>query len=123
MGLVEIHGNLANTALLYTIAMALWGLWRYFRQQGVDGNYWGALAIAEVLYVVQGALGAFIFFSGAGNLAGRYIHILYGVVSVLVVPGVFMYTRGDATRRVMLVYSVGFLFLVGIILRSMATAG
>jgi len=123
MGLVEIHGNLANTALLYTIAMALWGLWRYFRRQGVDGIYWGALAIAEVLYVVQGALGAFIFFSGAGNLTGRYIHILYGVVSVLVAPGIFMYTRGEATRRVMLVYSVGFLFLVGIILRSMATAG
>ena len=120
--LVEIHGGLANTALYYTIAMAVWGLYRYFRRQGVDGNYWAALVIAEGLYLVQGALGAILFFSGIGHLAGPFMHILYGVVAVLVVPALFMYTRGDETRRVMLVYGVGFLFMVGILLRSMATS-
>ena len=120
--LTEIHGSLADTALYYTIAMAAWGLWRFFRRQGVDGSYWAALAIAEILYLVQGALGAFLFFSGIGQLEGGFMHILYGVVAVLVVPALFMYTRGDETRRVSLVYGVGFLFMIGILLRSMATS-
>jgi hypothetical protein len=120
--LVQIHGGLANTALYYTIAMAVWGLWRYFRRQGVDSSYWAAIVIAEILYLVQGALGAFLFFSGVGQLEGGFMHILYGVVAVLVVPALFMYTRGDETRRVMLVYGVGFLFNFLIVLRSMATS-
>lgn len=120
--LIGIHAGLANTALYYTIAMAVWGLWRFFRRQGVDSSYWAAIVIAEVLYLAQGALGAFLFFSGIGQLNGSYMHILYGVVAVLVVPALFMYTRGDETRRVMLVYGVGFIFNFLILLRSMATS-
>jgi hypothetical protein len=121
--LIEIHGGLANTALYYTLVMAAWGLWRFFRRQGVDSSYWAALVIAEILYLVQGALGAFLFFSGTGHLGNPFMHILYGVVAALTAPALFMFTRGDETRRVMLVYGVGFLFLTGILLRSMATSG
>jgi hypothetical protein len=123
MTLVDIHGRLANTALFYTIILAIWGLWRFFRRQGVAGNYWGALVIAEVLYAVQAGLGAFLFFSGTGNLVGRYIHILYGVVSLIVIPAIFFFTHGNEHRRAMLIYGVGLLFLMGIILRAIATAG
>ena len=121
MSIAEVHGNLGNTALFFTIAMAVWGLWRYFRRQGPDSNYWGALVIAEVLYLVQAGLGLFAFLSGAGELARPYIHILYGIVAVLVVPGVFIYSHGDDQRRTSLYYAIAFLFLVGIILRSKAT--
>lgn len=121
MSLIQIHGNLANTALYYTFAIAVWGLFRFFRKQSVDSSYWGGLVIAEVLYLAQGALGAFLFFSGRGVLTNSFMHILYGVVAALTPPALFMWTRGDETRRVTLVYGVGFLFLVGILLRSMAT--
>jgi len=47
MSLVEIHSRLGNTALFYSIALALWGLWRYYRRQGVESSYWGALVIAN----------------------------------------------------------------------------
>lgn len=125
MSLVEIHGRLANTALFFTLALALWGLFRYFRKQGLDSSYWGALIIGEVVYLVQGALGAYLFFSGVGNLTGRYIHILYGVTSLLVIPAVFAFTRGEGEgeRRVQLVYALALLFLVGIMLRAQMTAG
>jgi len=123
MTLVDIHGSLGNTALFYTIIMALWAFWRFFRRQGLDSNYWGAVVIAESLYLIQGAFGAFLFFSGIGVLSGRTIHILYGVVSALVIPAIFFFTRGEEQRRPMLVYGAGFLFLVGVILRGMATAG
>ena len=77
MSLIEIHSRLGNTALFYTIVMAAWGLWRYIRKQNVDSSYWGALVIAEVLYLAQGGLGAYLFLSGIGVLQ-RSIHILYG---------------------------------------------
>lgn len=123
MSLIEIHSRLANTALAYTVIMALWGLWRYFRRQGVGSNYWGALVIAEILYLVQASLGAYLFIGGAGVLTRGYIHILYGVVSVLVVPGVFFFTRGDESRRVALIYAVALLFNMGIVLRAISTGG
>ncbi|MFM8322009.1 MAG: hypothetical protein ACKOC5_13935 [Chloroflexota bacterium] len=123
MTLIEVHGRLANTALIYTVIMAAWGLWRFFRKQGIDGSYWGALAIAEILYLAQAGLGAYLYFSGIGNLVGRGMHILYGVIAVLVAPALFAFTRGDEQRRAMLVYGAGLLFLVGILIRSIATAG
>lgn len=122
MSLVEIHGRLANTALFYVIIMAAWGLFRFFRKEGVDSSYWGALVIAEILLVAQTALGAFLYISGTGRLENAFIHILYGVVSILVIPGLFLYTRGDEQRRSVLLYGVGFLFMIGIVLRAMATA-
>ncbi len=123
MSLIGVHGRLANTALIYAIIMAVWGLWRYFRKQPVDGNYWGALVIAEGICLAQAVLGAYIYFSGRGHLDGRGMHILYGVVAVLVIPALFAFTRGDEKRRAMLVYGVGFLFLIGILLRAMSTVG
>lgn len=122
MSLIEIHSRLGNTALFYTILMAAWGLWRYFRKQNVDGSYFGALVIAEVLFIVQGLLGLTMWISGVGVLGGA-MHILYGVITLLTVPGIYLFTHGENTRQVMLIYSLGFIFLVGIVLRSMATAG
>lgn len=122
MSLIDIHGRLANTALFYIIIMALWGFWRYIRKQNVDSNYFGALVIAEVIFILQGLLGLYLWISGAGQLSGA-MHILYGVVNILVVPGIFLFTHGENTRRELLIYSLGFLFLVGIVLRGMSTGG
>lgn len=121
MSMIEIHSRLGNTVLFYVILMAVWGLWRYFRRQDVDSSYFGALVIAEVIFVIQGLLGLYLWISGVGQL-GSSMHILYGVVNLLVVPVIFLFTHGDNTRRTLLIYSLGFLFLIGIILRSMGTA-
>ena len=123
MTLNEIHGRLANTAILYIAIMTLWGLWRFIRRQGVDSSYRGALAVAEALLLAQGALGAYLFFSGVGHLERGFMHILYGVVGVLVIPSIFLYTREDEQRLSVLVYVALLLFLVGILFRSVATGG
>ncbi|NLG72680.1 MAG: hypothetical protein GX495_11670 [Chloroflexi bacterium] len=120
MTLVDIHARLANTALFYAIIMALWGILRFLRKEGVGGSYWGALVIAEILFLIQAGLGVTLLLSGS-DIGGQGIHILYGVVSVLVLPGIFTFTRGDDVRRAMLVYGVGFLFLVGILIRAIST--
>jgi hypothetical protein len=120
MSLSEIHGRLANTALIYFLILALWGLWRALRKQGLDSSFWGALAIAEILILIQGGLGAILFFGG--DRPGRWVHILYGVVAALVIPGLYAYTKGESDRRVMLIYAITLLISVGVILRAMGTA-
>ena len=122
MSLIAFHGSLGYTAMYYTIILALWGIWRYLRKQGMDSGYWGALVIAEILYILQATLGAFLWISRIGNLTGHAIHILYGLVSMLVLPSVFVYTHGDDRRRASLIYGLFFLFLIGIILRAITTA-
>jgi hypothetical protein len=96
-------------------------LFRFFRKQGVDSSYWGALVIAEALFAVQAAIGAYLYLSGAGVPGRGGMHVLYGVVSLLVIPGIYLYTRGDQERRAMLLYGVFFLFLSGILLRAIDT--
>ena len=103
------------------VLLALWGIWRYFRKQGVDSNYWGALVIGEILILVQGLLGAYLYLIGARP--ERTIHILYGVVAALVIPGVYAYTKGDDQRRVMLIYGSALVISALLILRAITTAG
>lgn len=121
MSPIEIHARLGNTALFYVIILGLWGLWRFFRRQGLDSSYWGALLIAEILIVALGGLGAYIWFSGLRP--ERSVHILYGIISALVIPGVFGYTRGEQERRDVLIYGLSLLILGGLLLRAITTAG
>ena len=121
MSLTTIHGNLANAALIYFAILAIWGLVRFARRQGIGSNYWGALVIAELLILAQGSLGAFLWYSG--HRPARDIHILYGLVSALTIPAVYVYTKGREERGEVLIYGVVTLVTVGLILRAMTTAG
>ena len=121
MSLTIIHGNLANAALIYFAILAIWGIVRFFRRQGISSSYWGALVIAEILILAQGTLGAVLWYS---NLRpARSVHILYGLVSALAIPAVYAYTRGREERAEMLMYGVATLVTVGLILRAIVTAG
>jgi len=121
MSLSQIHGQLANTALFYFVALAVWGLFRFFRRQGISSGYWGALVIAELLVLAQGSLGAYLWYSGLRP--ARDIHILYGAVSALALPAVYAYTRGREQRAEMLLFAVAALVTVGLVLRATTTAG
>jgi hypothetical protein len=120
MSLSEVHARLANTALLFFFAISLWGYWRFFRKKGIDSSYWGALAIGEVLLLVQSGLGFYLWLTDLRP--ERSVHILYGVVSLLVIPGVYAYTRGRNDRPESLVYATLTLITVGLILRAVTTA-
>jgi heme A synthase len=119
MDLSEIHARLANTALLFILLLALWGWWRFFRHQDIHSSYWGALAIGEILILIQAALGATMWI--VGIRPGQPIHILYGVISALALPAAFAITKGRDSRRELVVYAGMLLFLVGLLWRATAT--
>ena len=118
-----IHSRLSNTIWLYFLAVGLWGLWRAYRQQGIDGSYLGALVIGEGLYAAQGLLGGILWSSGMLTAVGRpFMHVLYGTFALVFMPFVyFVWLQSDETNRGQWVMALSALFLFGIALRAITT--
>lgn len=124
MTLVTIHDRLANTAILFVVILALWSFWRFFRKQKMDANFRGALIVAEILMLAQAALGLAVALTGNfANLDRPPMHILYGAVSVLVIPALYLYVKADERFQGMLVYGISLIFLAFIVWRLMVTGG
>ncbi len=125
--IIQIHGWLGNTSGYYAIIMAGWGLWRFFRKQGIDSEYWGALVIEEGLILLHVLMGVFLYFVGPNwdppVLLGQPIHILYGGVSALVLPAIFAVTKGKKERPQLLIYLLVNAILAFIMYRAVRTAG
>lgn len=118
--LTNMHARLVVTILLFFGALALWGFVNYLRGEGVTGGYKGALAIGELLILAEALIGVILFATGARPFRPG-IHILYGIVAAITVPGTFAYTRGRDGRWEQLIYVTVCLFLCGIALRALTT--
>lgn len=113
-----VHDGLAKTLLLYLLAIALWGIALWRTGSGVTPSYRGALVIAEVIAVAQGAAGALLSF---GAPLREPLHVLYGLSIVLTLPLAYTYGRGKPPARQSLIYGLASLFAVGLTIRGMQT--
>jgi heme A synthase len=120
--IVTIHTRLGNTEFYYAAIMTVWAIYRIIRKKGVDSNYWGALVIAEGLVVLQALLGIYLYFFSGMQLADK-LHIVYGVLSLLVLPAAFAFSRGNQERRDMIIYGGTMLLLALVAMRALQTAG
>jgi hypothetical protein len=118
--LAVLHARLLVTILLFFGALAIWGFFSYLRGQSISGSYKGALAIGELLMLAEFVLGVLLLLSGAQPYR-LSIHILYGIVAIIGLPGAFAYTRGRDDRWELLIYVTVCLFLCGIALRALTT--
>jgi len=104
MGIVQIHGSVATAVILFNLVIGVWGFIRFFRKQGMDGNYWGAVWLSPVLGLAQAILGLIMVLMGLG--AGvRLVHYLYGSLVVISAPAAFAFTRGRDDRAAVLIYA------------------
>jgi hypothetical protein len=118
-----LHSTLSNTTWLFFLALGVWGLFRAIRGQGIDGSYLGAAVIGQLLFVVQGVLGAWLWFGGRRALSDPEIHILYGAFGLVFLPFVYLvWLRGDDSNRGMWIMGFATAFLFGIALRSIGTS-
>lgn len=124
MSLSLLHERLAQTSVFFTFVMAAWAFGLGLRHRGIDGNYLGALVIGEALLVGEAILGL-VLLVGAGATPARGIHLLYGVLAVLIWPFLMTITRGEraGARQEAFLYAAGSLFLWGLVLRAVTTAG
>ena len=118
--LLTMHARLLFTILLFFGALSVWGLFNYLRGQGVSGGYRGALVIGELLMLAQFIIGVLLLLNGR-QPPRLSVHILYGVVAIIMLPGTFSYTRGRDARHEQLIYTLVCLFLCGIALRALET--
>jgi hypothetical protein len=106
--------------MFFSLAMGLWSMYSYLRNQPLGPSYWGALVIGEVVAVLQAALGV-IQLADSG-VPARTIHFLYGTLTILIWPVTFGYMRGQqGSRTEPLVYGLVSLFLFGIAVRALTT--
>ncbi len=118
--MTEIHRTIANMGIYYTFLVGVWGLVLFLRRRGPDGNYNGALIIAEILFVIQGVVG--VGLALFGRAPSQEIHFLYGICTLLTLPLAFTLTRGRSDSRTSLIYGLALLFLWGLALRAFDTA-
>ncbi|MFN2223436.1 MAG: hypothetical protein PVH65_04155 [Chloroflexota bacterium] len=118
--LLQLHGVVSNSAVLFFFLLGIWGLFRAIRKQGVDGSYMGALVIGELIFVTQAVIGIILAIGGGVPGRGNF-HYLYGVFALIALPGLFAYLRGDDSNLAQWYYGLAALFLFGIALRAIGT--
>jgi hypothetical protein len=118
--LTVFHARFANTAMLYFAVVSLWGYFRFFRRQGIDPAYWGALVIAEIIVIVEVLIGIYLWANGLAP--ARPVHFLYGALIPIMIPAAYLYTRGRAARAENMIYATATLITVGFIIRAIYTA-
>jgi heme A synthase len=120
MNLSFIHARLANTVLLYFLAMMIWAFWLFFRKRPSDPNFRGAFLISEILVLLQGGMGLVLWLTHLRPTGGS-MHVLYGVIAVLGLPALYVTTKDRPSRYEMLVYAVAYFLLAAIVVRSRMT--
>lgn len=120
MTLSLLHGNLANSVLLFMIIAGVWGIVSRYRNRDISGHYWGILAVGELLILGQGLLGTYLWM--VGERPGRMgVHILYGIVALISIPAYYALSKGRDDKYASLAYGLLCLFLAAISMRAMAT--
>ncbi len=119
---LEIHIRLGNMAFYYAAIMTIWAIWRIYKKHGVDSNYWWASIIAEILLLLQGVFGVYLYYFTDIKLA-RPVHAIYGVASALILPIGYAVSRGHKERRDMIIYGVAFLCLAVLTAFALDSAG
>ena len=119
--LIVVHNGLANACLIFSVLIAAYSLLIFIRNQSLTPGFFGALVIAEVLFLAQAVVGVILAFQG-GTPARGWVHELYGVVMIISLPGLYAITRGRDTHLEALYYFAMAIFLAGIALRATETA-
>jgi hypothetical protein len=104
MGLVQVHAQLAIAVMLFNAILGVWGFIKFARRHGMDGSFFGAVALSPILGLVQLAVGLVLIAQGLG-VNVRFVHYLYGALVIIAVPAVFAFTRGRDDRGAVLIYA------------------
>jgi len=117
---LSLHGRAATALVLYYTAVGFWGLYLGARKSGPTPGFRGAIAIAVIASVVQGALGFVEFFFG--HPPRETLHILYGFALALAMPLAASLVRDRAPRGQSVALGFAALFTAGLAIRGIITA-
>jgi hypothetical protein len=117
---LSLHGRVGWALVLYYSFVGLWGIVQGIRDRGPTASLRGAIAIATIAAVAQGALGLLVLvFRGA---PAQGVHILYGFALVLAMPLAATLVRGRTPRGQSIALGLAALFTAGLAIRGITTA-
>lgn len=117
---LSLHGRAATALVLYYTAVGIWGLFLGVRNSGPTPSFRGAIAIAVIASIVQGALGFLVLI--LGNPPRETLHILYGFALALAMPLAASLVRDRAPRGQSVALGFAALFTAGLAIRGIITA-
>jgi hypothetical protein len=117
---LSLHARAATALVLYYTAVGLWGLYLGIRNSGPTSGFRGAVAIAVIASVVQGALGFLVLFFL--QPPADAIHVLYGFALVVAMPLASSLVRDRAPRGQSIALGLASLFTAGLAIRGIITA-
>ena len=118
--LSDIHRGLAQSGILFFIALGVWAIWLRIRSRPLDSSWYGAAVIGEILMIAEFLLGWVLYGQGmGGNLSRGFVHILYATVAVITLPAAYLYMGRlkDENVKTILFAIVSF-FLMEVIIRA-----
>jgi heme A synthase len=118
--LSSLHRFGATVLLIYAVLLGVWGTYHYFRNQPVSGGFRSSYLIMAVLIPLQGLLGVVLLLAN-GHPREGLLHIVYGVFSVIFVPGAYLYSRGGSVRRETLILAAAGWIVAIAFFRGIAT--
>ncbi|MFN2203525.1 MAG: hypothetical protein ACK2UO_20180 [Caldilineaceae bacterium] len=124
MILLRLHDGLANTATIFVLFLGVWAFVLRFRSHPLNASWYGAAVVGEIVILVQAVIGLLMYAQGLGAALPRpFIHILYGVVAVITLPGAYAYIgniEDEKLKTVMMALIC--IFLWGILRRAATVA-
>jgi len=117
---LSLHGRIAWALVLYYVAVGLWGFFLGLRNSGPSPGFRGAIAIAVIASVAQGALGVLTFLFV--RQPAESLHVLYGAALALAMPLAASLVRDRAPRGQSVALGFAALFTAGLAIRGIMTA-
>jgi hypothetical protein len=117
---LSLHGRAATALVLYYTAVGLWGVFLGLRNSGPTPGFRGAIAIAVIASVVQGAFGFLVFFFM--RPPPDLLHILYGFALALAMPLAASLVRDRTPRGQSVALGLAAVFTAGLAIRGIITA-
>ena len=93
----SLHGFAARALVAYAVALAIWGTYKYIRNQELGGGFRASYLIMAGLTALQGLLGLATFLLGARPI--ELLHVVYGIFAVIFLPGAYLYAQSGPRRR------------------------
>lgn len=118
--MAALHGGLARTLVLYLAFVGIWGIVAWRRGEGISSSYRGALVIAWITAILQGAFGVAVWLGGSG--LREELHALYGFALAVAIPAGYVYARDRAPSQQSLVLGLVMLFAAGLAIRGITTS-
>jgi hypothetical protein len=116
---LSLHGRTATAIVLYLVVVGFWGILLGLRGLGPTPSFVGALVIAEIAAVAQGALGIALLFSRPPS---QSLHVLYGFALALAIPLAATIVRRREVRTASFTFGFMALFAAGLAIRGITTA-